>query len=165
MVGKIEIALSAAMVLSTAFPASAAHRVTNVHPAAYKMVPAARSDQYPVLDVAPVCHGIASQGELEEGLRQTSFEQCVQSEQDVRDELKKEWSTFNSDDKRHCTAETTMGGESSYTELVTCLEMARDVRELHKNPNSLSEHTYRPRRWVIASRLAFKAACLHSATC
>jgi hypothetical protein len=24
-----------------------------------------------------------------------------------------------------------MGGESSYTELLTCLEMARDVRALH----------------------------------
>ena len=29
-------------------------------------------------------------------------------------------------------AEATMGGESSYTDLVTCLEMARDVRALHK---------------------------------
>jgi hypothetical protein len=25
-----------------------------------------------------------------------------------------------------------MGGESSYTELITCLEMARDVRKLHE---------------------------------
>jgi len=24
-----------------------------------------------------------------------------------------------------------MGGDSSYTELLTCLEMARDVRQLH----------------------------------
>ena len=119
-----------------------------VFPIAAMMIMAAilpaQSDEVPTLDVRPVCHGIASQGELEEGLRQTSFEQCVQSEQDVRDELKKEWSTFNSDDKRHCTAETTMGGESSYTELVTCLEMARAVRELHKNPNSLSEQHIPP---------------------
>jgi hypothetical protein len=39
---------------------------------------------------------------------------------------------------------TTMGGESSYTELLTCLEMARDVRELHKQPNSLSEQNIPP---------------------
>jgi hypothetical protein len=25
-----------------------------------------------------------------------------------------------------------MGGESSYTELLTCLEMARDVRKIHE---------------------------------
>jgi hypothetical protein len=26
-----------------------------------------------------------------------------------------------------------MGGESSYTELLTCLEMARDVRKIHED--------------------------------
>jgi hypothetical protein len=45
----------------------------------------------------------------------------------------KEWSTFSAEDKRHCTAETRMGGESSYTEMVTCLEMARDVRNLRND--------------------------------
>ena len=46
----------------------------------------ARSDDIPTLDVRPVCRGIAQQGELEVGLRQTSFEQCVQSEQVVREQ-------------------------------------------------------------------------------
>jgi hypothetical protein len=54
----------------------------------------ARSDDIPTLDVNPVCRGIASQGELEVGLQQTSFQQYVQSEQSVRDEIKKEWSLF-----------------------------------------------------------------------
>jgi len=74
MFGKTKIALSAAMVLSTAFPASAAtkhHRVTHVHPAIYNTAPAARSDDIPTLDVNPVCHGIAMQGELEAGLQKT----------------------------------------------------------------------------------------------
>jgi hypothetical protein len=31
------------------------------------------------------------------------------------------------------------GGESSYTELLTCMEMARDVRKLHSDANSFSE--------------------------
>jgi hypothetical protein len=50
----------------------------------------------------------------------------------------KEWAAFSSDDKTHCVAEATMGGESSYTELVTCLEMARDVRQLHSQANNSS---------------------------
>ena len=50
----------------------------------------ARSDDIPTLDVNPVCRGIATQGELEAGLQQTSFQQCVKSEQDVREQLKKE---------------------------------------------------------------------------
>jgi hypothetical protein len=129
MFSKAKIALSAAMVLSIGFPASAAtkhHRVTHV----YNMVPAAQSDEIPVLDVNPVCHGIAMQGELEAGLQQTSFQQCVQSEQATRDEIKKEWSTFSTADKSHCVALAKTGGESSYTELLTCMEMARDVRAL-----------------------------------
>ena len=49
----------------------------------------ARSDDVPTLDVNPVCHGIAMQGELKAGLQQTSFQQCVQSEQETREQIKK----------------------------------------------------------------------------
>jgi hypothetical protein len=31
-----------------------------------------------------------------------------------------------------------MGGESSYTELLTCLEMARDVRKMRSQPQDAS---------------------------
>jgi hypothetical protein len=89
----------------------------------------AQSDEIPTLDVRPVCRGIASQSAdpLDVGL-QTTFEQCVQSEQTVHDQLKKEWSTFSAADKQHCVTLAKTGGESSNTELLTCLEMARDVR-------------------------------------
>jgi len=136
MFSKTKIALSAAMVLSTAFAASAAakhHRAMQV-PVIYDT---ARSE-YPVLNVNPVCHGIADQSDLEAGLRATNFDQCVQTEQATREQLIKEWSDFNSDDRRHCLAETTMGGESSYTELVTCLEMAPDVRHLRNGTDKSS---------------------------
>ena len=130
-----KIALSAVMVLSTAFSAPAAtkhHRVTHIYDTA-------RSDDIPTLDVNPVCHGIAMQGELEEGLQQTSFKQCVDSEQSVREEIKKNWSTFTTADKSDCVALAKTGGEPSYTELLTCMEMARDVRKLHSDANSLPE--------------------------
>ena len=104
----------------------------------------ARSDDIPTLDVNPVCHGIAMQGELEAGLQRTSFEQCVQSEQSVRDEIKKQWSTFTTADRTDCVALAKTGGESSYTELLTCMEMARDVRKLHENANSLPEQNIPP---------------------
>src|SRR5215472_8256165 len=110
MFSKAKIALSAAMVLSIAFPASAAtkhHRVTHVHPAIYDT---ARSDDTPILDVNPVCRGIAMQGELEAGLQRTSFQKCVESEQATREQLKKEWSTFSTADKTHCVALAKTGG-------------------------------------------------------
>jgi hypothetical protein len=104
----------------------------------------ARSDDIPTLDVNPVCRGIAMQGELEAGLQQTSFQQCVESEQATREQIKKEWSTFSTADKTHCVALAKTGGEASYTELITCMEMARDVRELHKNANALPEQNIPP---------------------
>jgi hypothetical protein len=97
-----------------------------------------RSDEYPTLNVAPVCHGITEQSDLEVGLRSSSFDECVRAEQAEREAIIKEWSTFSSSDRTHCIAEATMGGESSYTELVTCLEMARDVRKLHSEAASSS---------------------------
>jgi hypothetical protein len=50
MFRKTSIALSAAIVLSTAFPASAAtrhHRVTHSHPAVYDMAPATTGNSCP----------------------------------------------------------------------------------------------------------------------
>ena len=140
MFSKTQIALSAAMVLSIGFPASTATK----HHRVYNMVPAARSDDIPTLDVNPVCRGIATQGELEAGLQLSSFQQCVQSEQEVREQIKKEWSTFSASDKSHCVALAKTGGEASYTELITCMEMARDVRKLHADQQKRSDTSSAP---------------------
>jgi hypothetical protein len=59
-----------------------------------------------------------------------NLEECVKSEQGVREEIKAKWSTFSAGDKQHCVTLAKTGGESSYTELLTCLEMSRDVRAL-----------------------------------
>jgi hypothetical protein len=98
---------------------------------------AARADAVPVLDVRQVCRGIAQQGmdPSETGGPDLAMSQCVASEQDVRGELVKAWPTFVSADKEHCTREATMGGEASYTDLITCLEMARDVRKMRLPPD------------------------------
>ena len=96
----------------------------------------AQSDEFPVLNVLPLCRGITSQGAapLQAGDRSVTLKQCLDAEQADRETMKNEWSTFSAADKKHCIAEATMGGELSYTELVTCLEMARDVRKLRLSP-------------------------------
>jgi hypothetical protein len=92
----------------------------------------ARADSYPRLNVAPLCHGITDQSTLQLGFQSVSFDECMKAEDGDRQTMIKEWSTFSSSDRQHCVAEATMGGESSYTDLLTCLEMARDVRKLGK---------------------------------
>jgi hypothetical protein len=107
-----------------------------------------RSDEYPTLNVAQVCHGIADQSDFQEGLSQVTFDQCIQAEQDERDAMIKQWSTFSADDMRHCIAETTMGGDPSYTELLTCLEIARDARPLHRQTSDQKQTSHQPQRNV-----------------
>ena len=91
------------------------------------------SDSVPTLNVEQVCQGIAQQGGVSFHDTDIADEKknCLDSEKAIRDELAKEWSSFSPADKTACTNELTMGGESSYTELLTCLEMARDVRTMN----------------------------------
>src|SRR5579863_7847780 len=86
---------------------------------------AVRADDIPRLNIAPLCHGIVNQGAdpLQVGDPNVSYEMCIKAEKTDRDQLAKEWSTFSPADKKNCVAEAMMGGESSYTDLMTCLEM------------------------------------------
>ena len=96
------------------------------------LVPTAGSDSVPQLNVEQVCEGIAKQGGVtfhDPAIAQEK-KNCLASEQGIRDELVRQWSNFNAADRVHCVNESVMGGESSYTELLTCLEMARDVRAM-----------------------------------
>jgi hypothetical protein len=90
------------------------------------------ADRVPSLNVEQVCEGIAQQGGVSFRDPNIAVEKknCLDSEHAIRDEISKQWSSFSAADKTHCTNEATMGGDSSYTELLTCLEMARDVRAL-----------------------------------
>ena len=90
------------------------------------------ADSVPVLDVQQVCEGIAKQGGVtfHDSAVAQEKKDCLDSEQATRQEIVKQWSSFAAADKTACTNESKMGGESSYTELLTCLEMARDVRAM-----------------------------------
>jgi len=94
------------------------------------------ADRVPELNIEPVCQGIAVQGgsSFHDPSIPKERQDCVNSEREVRAQLVKRWSTFSAADRTHCVAESEMGGDSSYTELLTCLEMAADVRNLGKEP-------------------------------
>jgi hypothetical protein len=93
----------------------------------------ARADDVPELNVDPVCRGIAQQSLTpgEKGGPDLAFSQCVKSEQSVRQQLAGEWSTFMPAEKTNCIA-SEKSALPSYTGLISCLEMARDVRQLNK---------------------------------
>jgi len=92
----------------------------------------AAADDVPNLNVDPVCRGIAQQakGPGEKGGPDLAFSQCVKSENAMREKLSREWSTFGPTDKANCVGNE-KGGYASYTDLITCLEMARDARKMN----------------------------------
>ena len=78
------------------------------------------ADTLPQIDVARECR--AEVGD------QTAQKRCIEDDNQARDQLKKEWSTFNAAERQLCYKEAGMGGASSYAEFLTCLEMSRDTR-------------------------------------
>ena len=76
-----------------------------------------------------MCRGIALQSAdpgVGQGGQAETLQRCIESEKEVREQLKKRWGEFSAADKRHCVTLAKTGGESSNTELLTCLEMARE---------------------------------------
>jgi hypothetical protein len=95
----------------------------------------AHAQDVPVLDIEPVCRGIAKQATTagERGGPDLGLSQCIKSEQATRERLAKEWSTFAAADKASCVGEEKLGPLPSYTDLATYLEMARDARKLNSS--------------------------------
>ena len=94
----------------------------------------ARADDVPEINVDPVCHGIAQQASTaaERGNIDLTFSQCVQSEQKMRSKLVGEWSTFTPGETANCVNVEKSGPLPSYTDLATCLEMARAARQMNQ---------------------------------
>jgi hypothetical protein len=105
------------------------------------------ADGVPYLNVNEVCDGIAKQGGVtfHDPAIAKEKQVCLESEEAMRQEIAKQWSTFAASDKIACTNESRMGGESSYTELLTCLEMARDVKRLREEYMKASSEAAKPK--------------------
>jgi hypothetical protein len=95
------------------------------------------ADAVPRLDLGSLCRAASQRGEfgLSLGLGrdagpQQGYSGCVRSEMASRRRLVKLWPTFRPADRANCVGETNAGGFPSYTDLLTCLQMARDASKL-----------------------------------
>jgi len=86
---------------------------------------AAECAEVPTLDVRRTCHPIGGDASL-----QIDTDRCLKSEQQVREQLTRQWADFPMADRTFCTQMATMGGTASYVALITCLEMKQDVAKL-----------------------------------
>jgi hypothetical protein len=94
---------------------------------------AAQAGSVPNLNVRPVCRGIAQQAVTpgERGNPDLGYGRCIRSEMAMRRKLIRRWARYTPDEKANCIKSET-GGFASYTDLATCLEMARDARKLNQ---------------------------------
>jgi len=77
-------------------------------------------DQVPTFDINRNCSSEAAAGvDI-----QATMAGCVRDEVDAKKQLEQEWFKLRSNLKRDCVAESTIGGDQSYVELITCLEMS-----------------------------------------
>jgi hypothetical protein len=86
----------------------------------------ALADGVPKFDIGPGCHAaamaMAPADRHEDG--------CRRSEHEARGKLEQEWGQFTPVQRSRCVTLSTLGGSPSYVELLTCLEMAKDVENL-----------------------------------
>lgn len=90
------------------------------------------ADSIPAFDTRKTCQG-AEVAAVNPG---RTVETCVQKEEAARDQLKKSWSRFPAADKAQCASAGKIGGPPSYIELLTCLEMAGDVKNIRTLPET-----------------------------
>jgi hypothetical protein len=88
--------------------------------------PVAVSDTVPRFDIVRECRF--------EGGSTVGFDRCQQDEAAALEQLRATWTQFIGADKSSCVGAATIGGFASYVELLTCLEMARDVAGADDSP-------------------------------
>lgn len=75
------------------------------------------ADRLPAFDINQSCKAEASGTGV-------GADACLRDEKDAKDQLAKNWSGFSAAQKRACVEESSVGGDQSYVELLTCLEMS-----------------------------------------
>src|SRR5262245_11895697 len=82
------------------------------------------ADNVPTFNVEPFCRRVADMAGLV-----AYADVCMRKEHEARDQLAKQWTQFPAADRSYCRELTTTGGDPTYTELLTCLELQRDARD------------------------------------
>jgi hypothetical protein len=92
-----------------------------------------RLDTVPNLPVEQSCRAQASRtSAIDNAGIGGTLQGCLNSEHAARDKLRTEWKDFAANTRGNCYVTSTMGGEPSYVELLTCLEMAKQAAELER---------------------------------
>jgi hypothetical protein len=120
-------------------PLNAHNRETRIMPALLPIILTASqivlaADSVPRFDVERICRPAVVASDLPG--RETA---CRRDEQDAHSKLKSDWSQYRAQDRSRCAGFVTVGGAPSYVELLTCLEMAKQAKELREKSPTLGQ--------------------------
>jgi hypothetical protein len=90
------------------------------------------ADKVPTLNVEPTCRAAINAG-VRPGQAQDESS-CKRDEEAAHDKINQEWSQFGASERAQCVRMSTVGGSPSYVELLTCLELAKQVKTLPPEP-------------------------------
>ena len=79
------------------------------------------ADEVPEFDIARNCKVETSDAGIEGPAH------CTSDETQAKKQLAKSWSSYSASQKKQCLGESVIGGDKSYVELLTCLEMSQDA--------------------------------------
>jgi hypothetical protein len=93
-----------------------------------RMRPTAVADDLPMLDVTTTC-AAAAQYSISTGRDKGA---CLGDESTAQATLVQNWSKYNADDKNQCVGTVQTGGPPSYVELLSCIEILRDAKQIRE---------------------------------
>jgi hypothetical protein len=88
--------------------------------------PAFAAPDVPHLNVRPTCSPLDRNDKTIE----IDTDRCLKTENEAREQLVLEWAKFPAADRALCVQTATITSMESYVDLLTCLEMRRDVAKL-----------------------------------
>ena len=91
-------------------------------------VAVAVADEPPKLNVATTCNA-AAQYSISAGRDKDA---CLGDERAAETTLAQNWSKYSAADKTQCIGTVTTGGPPSYVELLSCLEIMRDAKDIRE---------------------------------
>jgi hypothetical protein len=83
------------------------------------------ANEVPKLNIEPSCRAAA---EASVGSNRDA-NACIRDENQAHDKLQEQWGEFNSSEQARCLRLSTLGGLPSYVELLTCLQLAKEVKK------------------------------------
>lgn len=99
----------------------------------------------PTYNIDAICRGAASIAHVLEATAPDNAQNCRQDERGARQQLLQQWTQFDAADRVMCDGAAQSGTvEPTYTELMTCLEVARDNRDKTTHVAQRPDQSHQP---------------------